>query len=180
MILLDSRTVKGEEIKTPKDYMRFALTLASQALDLGEFPIAAIIVLDERIIASGSATEVRLKRYLGHAELLALEDADRLGLSFEERRAARMFTTLEPCLMCIGAAMSFFLGEIYYALESPGDGAVNLVKAWDRRQEDIPAYQLPRITGGLLREESIELFQAYVRQSQPGPMRDWAKTLAEL
>jgi tRNA(adenine34) deaminase len=166
--------------RSKQDYMRSALALAAQALEYGEFPIAAIIVLDGRIIANGSATEVRQKRYLGHAELLALEDADRLGLSFEQRRAARLFTTLEPCLMCMGAAMSFFLGEIHYALESPGDGAVSLVKAWERRQADIPAYQLPKITGGLLREESIQLFQAYVRQSPPGPMRDWAQTLADL
>ena len=166
--------------RSKQDYMRSSLELATQALEFGEFPIAAIIVLDGRIIASGSATEVRQKRYLGHAELLALEDADRLGLSLEQRRAARLFTTLEPCLMCMGAAMSFFLGEIYYALESPGDGAVSLVKTWERRQEDIPAYQLPNITGGLLREESIHLFRTYVRQSPPGPMRDWAQTLAEL
>ena len=159
--------------------MRSALALAAQALEFGEFPIAAVVVLDGCIIASGSATEVRQKRYLGHAELLALEDADRLGLSLEQRRAARLFTTLEPCLMCMGASMSFFLGEIYFALESPGDGAVNLVKTWERRQEDIPGYQIPKITGGLLREESFLLFQTYVRQSPPGPKRDWAQTLVE-
>ena len=42
--------------------------------------------------------------------------------------------------MCIGAAMSFYLGEIYYALESPGDGAVDLVRAWVRKEEDLSNY----------------------------------------
>ena len=144
--------------RSKQDYMRSSLELATQALEFGEFPIAAIIVLDGRIIASGSATEVRQKRYLGHAELLALEDADRLGLSLEQRRAARLFTTLEPCLMCMGAAMSFFLGEIHYALESPGDGAVSLVKAWERRQADIHfGLHVTRQTGGNARHrESAE------------------------
>jgi len=73
--------------------------------------------------------------------------------------------------------MSFFLGEIYYALESPGDGAVNLARSWIRKEEDIPGYKLPRITGGLLREESIQLFEKYVDHHPPGPMHDWAKTL---
>jgi tRNA(adenine34) deaminase len=113
----------------------------------------------------------------GHAELVALEQADRLGLPYEQRRRARLFTNLEPCLMCMGAAMSFFLGEIAYGLESPGDGAVNLVEAWDRNVDDLPGYQLPRITGGLLREESIRLFERYVSACPPGPMRDWAETL---
>jgi len=82
--------------------------------------------------------------------------------------------------MCMGAAMSFFLGELYFALESPGDGAVNLAKGWARKGEDIPGYRLPRITGGLLREESIRLFEKYVSMQAPGPMRDWAETLARL
>jgi tRNA(adenine34) deaminase len=96
------------------------------------------------------------------------------------RRDARLFTTLEPCLMCLGAAMSFFLGEVYYALESPGDGAVSLVRAWVRKEEDFPGYQLPKITSGLLREDSICLFEEYVSRHPPGPMRDWAVTLTRL
>jgi tRNA(adenine34) deaminase len=157
--------------------MRQALALAREALALGEFPIAAIVVLDGQIIASGTASEVRERRYLGHAELVALEAADKLQLSLPDRRRAKLFTTLEPCLMCLGAAMSFFLGEIVYGLESPGDGAVALVEGWVRREEDIPGYRLPRITGGLLREESIALFAEYVSAQPPGPMRDWARTL---
>lgn len=166
-----------KEGKTPAYYMRQALTLAAEALELGEFPIAAIVVLDGKIIARATASEQQERRYLGHAELVALEKADRQGLSIEKRRAAKMFTTLEPCLMCMGAAMSFFLGEVYYALESPGDGAVNLVKGWIRKEEDIPGYQLPKITGGLLREESHELFEKYVSQRAPGPMRKWAESV---
>ena len=160
--------------------MRHTLALAAGALELGELPIAAIVTLDDEILSSGTASEQQEKRYLGHAELVALEMADRLGLSYDKRRRARLFTNLEPCLMCMGAAMSFFLGEIVYALESPGDGAVDLVLAWNRREEDIPGYQVPKITGGLLRAESIRLFEAYVGRHAPGPMRDWAETLARL
>jgi tRNA(adenine34) deaminase len=166
--------------KTPEYYMRQTLVLASEALTLGEFPIAAIVVLEDKIIASATASEQQEKRFLGHAELVALEEADKLSLSFDERHQTRLFTNLEPCLMCVGAAMSFFLGELYFGLESPGDGAVNLVKAWIRKEEDIPGYRVPAIRGGLLREESIRLFEKYVVVNPPGPMREWAKTLTEL
>ena len=160
--------------------MSLALALASEALKLGEFPIGAVVVLEDRVIARGTTSEQREKRFLGHAELVALEEADKLGLSFDERRAAKLFANLEPCLMCMGAAMSFFLGELYFGLESPADGAVNLVKGWVRRENDMPGYQLPRITGGLLREESIALFEKYVSLHAPGPMREWATTLTKL
>lgn len=161
-------------------YMRQVLAMAAEVLELGEFPIAAIVVLDGKVISKATASERRERRFLGHAELVALEEADRLSLTFEERRRARLYTNLEPCLMCVGAAMSFFLGEICYALESPGDGAVNLVKAWARKEEEIPGYQIPEIRAGVLRKESIKLFEHYVLLQPPGPMREWASTLARL
>jgi tRNA(adenine34) deaminase len=166
--------------KTPEHYMRHCLALAAEALEFGEFPIGAIVVLDGEIIGQGTATEQREKRFLGHAELVALEQADRRHLSFEERRRATLFTNLEPCLMCMGAAMSFFLDEIVYGLESPGDGGVGLVRAWVRKEEDLPGYQIPEITGGLLRAESLRLFEEYVARRPARPMRDWAETLTKL
>ena len=164
-------------MKTPEYYMRQVLALAAEAMEQGEFPIAAVVVLDDKIISRATASEKRESRFLGHAELVALEEADRQQISFAQRGRARLFTNLEPCLMCMGAAMSFFLGEIVYGLESPGDGAVELVQSWARKEEDFPAYQVPRITGGVLREESRRLFEQYVARSEPGPMRDWAEAL---
>lgn len=168
------------EEATVEHYMRHTLSLAGEALELGELPIAAIVVLGDRVIGSATTAEQREQRLLVHAELAALEEADRLGLSLAERRGARLFTNLEPCLMCLGAAMSFFLGRIHYALESPADGAVDLVRAWVRAEGEMPQYRLPEVTGGLLREESIRLFEEYVLLQRPGPMRDWACTLAQL
>lgn len=166
-------------MKTLEYYMRQVLALAAEALKQGEFPIAAIVVLDDEIISQATTSEQREKRFLVHAELAALEEADKQHLSFNQRARAKLITNLEPCLMCMGAAMSCFLGEVVYGLESPGDGAVALVRSWVRAEEDIPGYRVPRITGGLLREESIRLFKDYVACHEPGPMRDWAETLAE-
>jgi tRNA(adenine34) deaminase len=165
---------------SPTHFMRQTLALAESALQQGEFPIAALVVLDGEIIAQASTAERREKRFLVHAEYTALEQADMLRLTFEQRRQTTLYTNLEPCLMCLGAAMSFFLGRLYYALESPSDGAVALVYNWECTQEDFPTYRLPEIQGGLLRLESQKLFQHYVEISQPGPMRDWASSVAEL
>ena len=166
--------------KAPEYYIRQVLKLADDALRHGEFPIAAIVVLDDEIIGKSATAEQGQKRFLVHAELLALEEADKLGLTPERRRQTRLYTNLEPCLMCIGAAMSFLLGEIYYSLESPGDGAVNLVETWARKKADMPGYVTPKITGGILRAESIALFKKYVSICPPGPMRYWASTLTKL
>ena len=110
----------------PEIYMEKVLHLASEALDNGEFPIAAMVVLDGEILSQAVTSEVREKRFLVHAELIALELADKLQLTYKQRIRAVLYTNLEPCLMCMGAAMSFFLGEIVYGLESPGDGALEM------------------------------------------------------
>ncbi len=76
--------------------------------------------------------------------------------------------------------MSFFVGEIYYGHEAPGDGAVSLVQQWRRKEEDFPNYRVPKIEGGILREEGIALFREYVASHSSGALWEWSKTIAAL
>jgi tRNA(adenine34) deaminase len=161
-------------------FMKKALAIAQQAMNEGELPIGAVIVCNEKIVASSSTKEKAFGRWLVHAELLALEEADKMKPYPGKRRESRIYTTLEPCMMCLGACMSFNIGEIYFALESPGDGAVDLVRSWNRKNSDMPSYKTPNIQGGLLRQESIELFKQYTLMNSSGGLWDWAKTLAAL
>jgi len=164
----------------PTEYMKEVLKLAEDALQQGELPIAAMIVLDGNIISSAVTSEKLEKRFLVHAELLALEKADKLSPFPGKRMDAKLFTNLEPCMMCLGAVMSSFIGSVYYSLESPSDGAVEVAKQWERSHEDFPGYKLPMIEGGILRKESKELFKKYTKLHSSGPMFEWAKSLAAL
>jgi tRNA(adenine34) deaminase len=146
----------------------------------GECPIAAAVFLDDELIAENFTREFSERRLLVHAELNALLDADLKRHTFAERRRMQLFTNLEPCMMCLGAAMSFFIGEVYYALESPSDGAVTVAREWNPQSEDMAAYRLPKITGGLLRQESQALFGRYAEQCPPGGLKDFALSLARL
>jgi tRNA(adenine34) deaminase len=166
--------------------MRQTLALAEQAIEHGELPIAAQVVLDGAVehgavLAQAHTAEMAEGRLLVHAELLALEQADRLRPFPGRRRDAVLYTNLEPCLMCLGAAMSFMLGSIVYALESPSDGAVSLVRGWQRDEASFAGYQVPEIHGGLLRQESIALFKTWCDVHPPeGPVWEWAKSLADV
>jgi tRNA(adenine34) deaminase len=162
------------------DKMRLTLVLAEQAMEQGECPIAAVIFLDDEIVAKSFTKEFSEKRLLVHAELNALIEADMMRYSFEERRRMQLFTNLEPCMMCMGAAMSFFIGEIYYALESPIDGAVELARSWNPQSEAMAAYRVPASYGGILRNESQQLFQEFSERCAPGGLKDFARSLATL
>ncbi|MNP23356.1 tRNA-specific adenosine deaminase [compost metagenome] len=86
----------------------------------------------------------------------------------------QLFTTLEPCMMCLGAAMSSYIGEIFYALEAPMDGAVRYANEyWDKECKEIPSY-------GFHREEVKKLFKEYLIRNKSGAFYDFAETLASL
>lgn len=164
-----------------KHFMRAALATAEEGLAAGELPIGAVVVLNGEIIAAAHTAERGERRLLVHAELLALEAADKLVPFPGRRRDVALYTTCEPRLMCMGAAMSFFLGTVVYAVEAPGDGATGLIQGWQRKQNDFPAYQLPQIVGGVLRTEAIALYKKYVAsQASGGGMWEWANVMATL
>lgn len=161
-------------------FMRAALAKAQEGLEQGELPIGAVVVLGDDILAAAHTMERATGRFLVHAELLALQAADTLTPFPGKRRDVELYTTSEPCLMCLGAALSSFVGAIYYGHEAPSDGAVSLVHGWQRAEADFPAYRTPTIVGGILRDEAIALFKTYVARHTSGGMWEWAKTIARL
>ena len=166
-------------ISVDERWMRLALEEAAMGLGRGELPIGAVVVVDDEVVGRAHTQEREQKRLLVHAELLALEQADRvLG---RRRGDARLYATLEPCLGCVGAAMTTMIGSIVFALESPSDGGLSTAQTWEasRDQTSFPAYRLPPVTGGVLRAESVALFRSYVEQHPgDGPMTTWARSLA--
>jgi len=147
---------------TDEEKMELAVNQAREALKHGEMPVGACIFLENELISEAYTTEVRDKRFLVHAEINALLKADRLNHEIPDRKKMQLFTTLEPCLMCYGSAMSFFIGEIYYSLKAPEDGALNLIR-FDRFTNDYLKFVNPKVHGGILTEEAKELFSEYMK-----------------
>ena len=83
-------------IQDPEPYLRQAFDLTEANLTSGELPIAALLILRERVIASASTKEQREGRFLIHAELKILLQGDDMQQPFEERTRSTLFTSLEP------------------------------------------------------------------------------------
>ena len=146
-----------------EEKMEFTINHAREALKIGEMPIAASIFLEDKLISKAYTTEKRDARFLVHAELNALLEADKLKYGIPDRKKMELYTTLEPCLMCYGSAMSFFIGKIYYSLKAPEDGASNLIK-FNSFNNNFLNFQNPKIEGGLLTDESKKLFLDYIKK----------------
>jgi tRNA(adenine34) deaminase len=156
--------------------MAEALAEARRSLDLDEFPVGALVVLGGDVVARAHWRGIARRRLIDHAEILALMKAERSGRvsSRRERQRATLYTTLEPCSLCMAAAMSFLLGRIVFAAEAAVDGGTNLPELWappnGHPQDGVP-YTIPEVVGGVGREASIALIEEWIGRS---PQRRWA------
>ncbi|WP_433224106.1 nucleoside deaminase [Dactylosporangium sp. CS-047395] len=161
----------------PKSGLRLGSTRsAGQGLAAGELPIGAVVEAGGVVLGRAYTSERALGRRIVHGDLLALTQADEALGSRRGTAPIRMAVTLEPCLMCLGAAMVLGVAEVYYAHESPPDGGAGVAAAW-RTHPEAPWFAAPVMTAGVRRDEAVALFETYVRQAPPGGMRDWARAL---
>lgn len=160
-----SERPRREQSPADERFMREALALAERGLNEGEMPIGAVVVLDGAIISS-AYWRFRRDALLDHAEMLALREAEKDDRILDRRPDVTLYTTLEPCLLCMGGAMSFMLGRIVFALEAAYDGASNVTKVWQPALgfplDGFRVFSNPGVIGGVCRDEALALMRAYV------------------
>ncbi len=158
--------------------MAAALAAAEAGREAGELPIGAAVMVGEDVVAAAHTAERSERRLLVHAELRALDAADRvLG---RRRRSAVLYTTLEPCLMCLAAAATAGIGRVVWALASPTDGAADMAAWWEaHRSPGLGHVRLPEVVGGIEADAARALFARYVaeRDGETDPLTTWARTL---
>jgi tRNA(adenine34) deaminase len=102
----------------------------------------------------------------------------RIALAGQPRqRPLRLAVNVEPCVMCLGAAMSLGVAEVCFGLESPGDGASRVAASWPAGAA-LPWYAAPVMTGRVRRDQVREQFRRYCEAAPESGFRRWAQTLA--
>ncbi|GDY14990.1 tRNA-specific adenosine deaminase [Planctomycetota bacterium] len=150
---------------TDEDWMREALAEAGAAASAGEVPVGALVVSDGVILARGRNAVETLGDPTAHAEMLAIRAAC-AALPGHGLRAARrlagcvLVVTLEPCPMCLGAALHARIDRIVFAASEPKFGACGSVV--DLRAPPGFNHALTA-TGGVLADESAALLKAFFR-----------------
>ncbi len=138
-------------------WMNAALELADAAEAAGEVPVGAVIVRDGVLVGEGRNGPVASHDPSAHAELLAVRDAAaRLGNY--RLNGCRVYVTLEPCLMCVGAMVHARVDEVVFAAPDPKSGALGGA---------TNALELPglnhrfTVRGGLMAEEAGARLRAF-------------------
>ena len=114
------------DIQDGEYLMALALEQAEKAYRYDEVPVGAVLTDSEGKILSQAHN---LREYTcnpcGHAEILAMWEAAKLLKSWRLENC-RLFVTLEPCLMCLGAALQARIGMIGFGAYDPKGGALSL------------------------------------------------------
>ncbi len=150
-----------KENERREKFMAEALADARQALEAGEFPVGCVLVADNRIIARGRRQNCASGPIveLDHAEIVALRTLAATGNTTDMGRVT-VYSTLEPCLMCYAALLLNGIRSFVYAYEDAMGGGTTL-----NLDSLPPLYRemQPAVTGGVLRDESILLFNSFFR-----------------
>ena len=143
-----------------QDNLRRCIELARQAGVSGEVPGGALVARsDGTVLGRASNRSVRDKNATGHAEMLAMAAAcDATGAARLDGHI--LYVSLEPCVMCFGAALLHRLSSVVYATPSPKFGAVScgivsLLHGRYNHSLDIVH------SGGVSGEESAVLLRAF-------------------
>jgi len=141
-------------------FMKEALVEAQKALEEGEVPVGAVVVHEGRIIGRGHNMTETLKDPTAHAEIIAITAAAAY-LKNWRLEGAKLYVTLEPCIMCAGASVLARLEEIVFALPDPKfGGCVSLYKI----PEDARLNHRVRVRQGPLSEEVQKLMKSFFQK----------------
>lgn len=103
-------------------WMELALREAAKAMELGEVPIGALVVYENRIIGRGFNSREHLQDPTAHAEILAITAAAN-HLNSWRLVECTLYVTLEPCPMCAGGILNARIPRLVFGADDLDYGA---------------------------------------------------------
>jgi len=139
--------------------MTCALDEARLAAAAGEVPIGAVLVVEDAVVARAHNRREVWQDPTAHAELIAIREAA-AQLRTWRLVGGTLYVTMEPCAMCIGAAILARIDRVVFGVRDPKGGACGSVL---NIPEEKRLNHRIEVIGGVLEEESRELLQGFFR-----------------
>ncbi len=138
--------------------MKQALSEAEKGSSMGEVPVGAVLASQEgQIVAKAYNQPIALGDPTAHAEILAIRKA---GLFFRNYRLnnTTLVVTLEPCLMCMGAAINARIARLVFGTVDPKAGAA--VSLYNLAEDKRLNHRI-EVVSGIMEEECRSLIQDF-------------------
>ncbi len=130
-----------------KEFLELAYREAIKAYEKGEVPVGAVVVKDGKVIGKGHNCRIERGNAIYHAEIVAIEDACK-NIGNWRLDGSTLYSTLEPCLMCVGAIQQARIDRVIFAAADEKGGCLisrpeilNLNLPFHLHYEFIPDYR---------------------------------------
>ncbi|MDD3992943.1 MAG: tRNA adenosine(34) deaminase TadA [Desulfobacterales bacterium] len=142
-------------------YMRQALAEAEKAGQRGEVPVGAVLVAEDgTVLAADGNRTIELADPSAHAEMLVMRAAA-AKLNNYRLPGTTLYATVEPCIMCLGAAVHARIARVVFGAPDPKWGAAGSMYNFCT---DSRLNHCIETTAGVLADECRELIQAFFRE----------------
>ena len=143
--------------------MKIALNEAEKARRLGEVPIGALVVTDRnQVMAAEHNRTITLNDPTAHAEILALRTAAAKIGNYRLLNTT-LYVTVEPCPMCMGAAIHARVSRVVFGARDPKWGAAGSLYDFSN---DLRFNHQPKIIEGICEVECKALMQNFFREKR--------------
>jgi tRNA(adenine34) deaminase len=142
-------------------FMERAIAQARLALARGEVPIGAVVVAGGAVVAEGFNQPIASTDPTAHAEIVALRRAASAAANYR-LTGATLYVTVEPCLMCVGAAFNARIERLVYGADEPKFGAIRSVL----RADELRLNHRFEVTVGVREEECRALMVVFFREKR--------------
>jgi tRNA(adenine34) deaminase len=139
--------------------MALALEEAVLAEQRGEVPVGAVVVREDRLLGRAGNVTIAARDPTGHAEIVALRAA---GAAAANHRlvGATLYVTVEPCAMCMGAAVQARIARLVYGCPDPKGGAAGSL--FDLAADPRLNHRIA-VTAGVAADDCRRLLQTFFR-----------------
>lgn len=143
------------------DFMRAALEQAKISEKLGEVPVGAVIVKNNKIISLGINRRETDRSAILHAEICAIDEACR-KLNTWRLSDCDLYVTLEPCPMCTGAIINSRIKHVVFgAFDEKSGSCASVINLFD-----LPFNHKAEVWGGVLEEQCKTLISSFFRNKR--------------
>ena len=150
-------------------FMARAIQLSIDGVQSGRGgPFGAVIVRDGKILAEGMNQVTSTNDPTAHAEIVAIREACRVLADFQ-LTGCDLYTTCEPCPMCLGAIYWARPARIFYAANAADAAAAGFDDAFIYDELKIPPAARRIAMTQLLRDDSLRIFSAWSQQENKKP-----------
>lgn len=147
--------------QTQIDFMKKAIALAKEGMLAGNGgPFGCVIVKDGKIIGQGSNMVLRTNDPTAHAEVVAIRDACKT-LNHFQLEGCEVYTSCEPCPMCLGAIFWARPSKVFYACTKEDAADAGFDDQFIYQEIEVQPSERKISMENLLREESLKAFEIW-------------------